>query len=371
MAGSPSIRTTARRHDAAVIGFALTVTLLLVGAALGSYNAWRIARHHEWVSHTHQVIANLEALLSTLKDAETGQRGYLLTGDENYLEPHDDAIRRVRNELAALQQLTRDNSEQQRRLAALGDKVDVRLAELRQTIDLMLTGDREAALAIVRSDRGKTLMDEVRAAVSASQQVERGLLKQRAAESRISFRGSLLSILLTSIIGLALVGAVFLLSQRISRQRQQAAAVLQEQKERLRVTLASIGDGVLTTDERGRVTFLNTVAEFLTGWTCDEATGQHFNAVFRIVNEETRAPVENPIAKVLALGTIVGLANHTVHRPHRHRPSDRRQRRADPRRIRSAHRRRAGVPRRDREPRVRAHPAPQRSAQDRDARYGA
>ena len=89
-------------------------------------------------------------------------------------------------------------------------------------------------------------------------------------------------------------------------------AQARESRESLRVTLASIGDGVLTTDKRGRVTFLNAVAESLTGWKRDEAIGQPLDAVFRIVNEESRAPVENPIRKVLALGTIVGLANHTV-----------------------------------------------------------
>ncbi|MDZ4658385.1 MAG: PAS domain-containing protein [Bythopirellula sp.] len=85
-----------------------------------------------------------------------------------------------------------------------------------------------------------------------------------------------------------------------------------EQAERLRTTLASIGDGVITTDCEGRVTNLNPVAQSLTGWTNDEAAGKPLEVVFRIVNEETKLPVDNPVTRALLEGVIVGLANHTV-----------------------------------------------------------
>jgi PAS domain S-box-containing protein len=85
-----------------------------------------------------------------------------------------------------------------------------------------------------------------------------------------------------------------------------------DRSETLRVTLHSIGDAVITTDTRGNVTSLNAVAESLTGWTYAEAAGQPLDAVFRIVNENTRQAVENPAAKALREGTVVGLANHTV-----------------------------------------------------------
>ncbi|HTU17007.1 MAG TPA: PAS domain S-box protein [Gemmataceae bacterium] len=94
--------------------------------------------------------------------------------------------------------------------------------------------------------------------------------------------------------------------------RKRAEKELQQERDRLRVTLASIGDAVITTDTEGRITFLNGVAESLTGWTNAEAVGQPLDAVFRIVNEETRKPGENPAKRVLRRGVVVGLANHTV-----------------------------------------------------------
>ena len=93
-------------------------------------------------------------------------------------------------------------------------------------------------------------------------------------------------------------------------KRAQHAA--EADRERLTVTLRSIGDGVITTDEEGRVTLLNTVAETLTGFSQAEAVGRPLDAIFHICNEKTRIPCENPVKKVLAHGKVIGLANHTV-----------------------------------------------------------
>jgi PAS domain S-box-containing protein len=87
---------------------------------------------------------------------------------------------------------------------------------------------------------------------------------------------------------------------------------LRESERRYATTLSSIGDAVIATDGQALVTFMNPVAETLTGWSLADGVGQPLATVFRIVNEETREPVEDPAAKVLRLGTMVGLANHTV-----------------------------------------------------------
>ena len=87
---------------------------------------------------------------------------------------------------------------------------------------------------------------------------------------------------------------------------------LKESEEWLSTTLKSIGDAVIATDKNGRVTFMNPVAEFLTGWNQKEARGRPLEDVFNIINEETRKKVEDPVAEVIRKGTIVGLANHTV-----------------------------------------------------------
>jgi PAS domain S-box-containing protein len=94
--------------------------------------------------------------------------------------------------------------------------------------------------------------------------------------------------------------------------RRAAEEALAQTSARYRVTLESIGDAVIATDAQGQITFLNPVAEQLTGWSLSDASGRSLDDVFVIVNEQTRETVESPVSKVLRLGTIVGLANHTV-----------------------------------------------------------
>jgi len=94
--------------------------------------------------------------------------------------------------------------------------------------------------------------------------------------------------------------------------RKAAEEALAAEKERLAVTLRSIGDGVITTDTEGRIILMNAVAENLTGWNQEEAQGRPLSQVFYIINERTRTPCENPVEKVLASGQIIELANHTV-----------------------------------------------------------
>ncbi|HBE78278.1 MAG TPA: GGDEF domain-containing protein, partial [Firmicutes bacterium] len=95
-------------------------------------------------------------------------------------------------------------------------------------------------------------------------------------------------------------------------ERQKAESELFQEKEQLKVTLHSIGDGVITTDTSGKVTLINEIAEKLTGWIGEEAIGKPLHQVFHIINEKTGQICENPVKKVLDTGLIVELANHTV-----------------------------------------------------------
>ncbi len=95
-------------------------------------------------------------------------------------------------------------------------------------------------------------------------------------------------------------------------KRRQAQVELAAEKERLSVTLRSIGDGVITTNIAGKIVLLNKVAETLTGWSAEEAAGRPLEEVFHIINAQTRNICENPATKVLSNGRIIGLANHTV-----------------------------------------------------------
>ncbi len=213
-----------RNTGTSTIGFALTLTLLVVSAGLSYWNTRQLVDADRLVDHTHRVISLLEAVLSTLKDAETGQRGFIITQEDLYLQPYHEAVARVHDELDGLKELTSDNAGQHERLALLEEKVAAKLGELDRTItDFKRTRDFKATQEEVSTGQGKQEMDAVRQVVAEMQQVERGLLRQRAEQSGHSYRTAILSNLLTGVLAVALVSYVFYLVRRYDALRQRAA----------------------------------------------------------------------------------------------------------------------------------------------------
>jgi methyl-accepting chemotaxis protein len=190
------------------IGFGLAGLTLLVIAFVSYRNINSLIANDGWVEHSHQVRIDLAGLMSELKDAETGQRGYLLTGTDSYLEPYATALREIRNTLAEAVSLTADNPHQQRRLAALSPLIDSKLAELKETIDLRRTQGLEAALKIVQNGSGKILMDQARGIIAEADQEEATLLKQRSDEVRASADLSTAIILWGGLLGTITTAAI-------------------------------------------------------------------------------------------------------------------------------------------------------------------
>ncbi|MGH7367438.1 MAG: CHASE3 domain-containing protein [Candidatus Rokuibacteriota bacterium] len=298
------------------VAVALLAAALLIDGALTVHNIREVANGVRWVSHTHEVLAKLEEVLSTLKDAENGQRGYLLTGERPYLEPYEQAVARVQTQLVQLRQLTLDNPVQTAHALQLGQLAAERLGLLRQGLDrFRAESDRVRALRMsgqyLLEGEGKRAMDLIRDEVYGMKALERDLLRRREAASHANARVALATTVVALSLGLLLIAMVIWLFARNLATRQRAADVMHAERERFRTTLTSIGDAVAVTDAQGRITLLNPVAQALTRWG-EEAVGQPLETVFRIVNEATRQMVENPVSKVIRLGAIVGLANHTV-----------------------------------------------------------
>ncbi|QNM97537.1 methyl-accepting chemotaxis protein [Chitinimonas koreensis] len=132
-----------------------------------------------WKDHTYAVLGDLGKIGGLLKDAETGQRGYLLTGEPAYLAPYEQSVLQLDGTLAALRSRIADNAAQQRRLEALQQAVAGKLAELQQTVALRRDRGLEPALAVVKSDRGKQDMDTIRRLIGEMELDERQLLQQR------------------------------------------------------------------------------------------------------------------------------------------------------------------------------------------------
>ncbi len=165
-------------------GFGLALLALTAVGAVSYDSTSKLIESAEWVRHTHEVLDGLDNLLSDMKDAETGQRGYVITGEPRYLEPYQGAHEAVDQEMKHMLELTADNPSAQRRLAAIEPLVAAKFAELQETIDLRTTKGFAAAAQEVLTDKGKNAMDSIRKLAGEMREEETGLLAQRSAEER-------------------------------------------------------------------------------------------------------------------------------------------------------------------------------------------
>jgi PAS domain S-box-containing protein len=284
----------------------LATTLVLVLCGVVSYIGVRSAAAASLaIAQTEATSLDLERVLSVARDAETGQRGFLLTGDANYLQPYYAAIANLAQRLSVLRASLAKDSGNTLQLDELQRLIKAKTDELTRTVELRQAGDPSAAMAIVSSNQGKRLMDSIRQHVAQMQDTQTQAL---AAEVRTASRARLwtsASILAVWAFALTLVLVLIVVVQRDNER-------IRLGEERLAITLRSIGDAVIATDEFGRVHTLNAVAEELTGWQTAEARDAPLDRIFRIGNEETRATVESPVDKTLRQGSTVGLANHTL-----------------------------------------------------------
>ena len=416
-------RSDGRRLNRALFGVA---ALLLTAIIALSYREWnQFKRANLDAAQTREVVDSIDQLLSSLTDAETGQRGFLLTGEDRFLRPYNQALQVIPNQIGTVRRLLAGRTNESGNLARLSNLVDQKLAELRQTINVRRTEGMASAITAVLSDRGQQTMDETRALVAQIRRTELSSQAQASTEGEAAAQTALLAAVAGSLVLLflfafglepfaspdpqaqrrswllrygvavltvilivlfrmaltplmgersmpftlffpavwfaawfgglrpgalsvvlsALAGAYFFAEPTgsllikyhddqiamlmliivgfgmalLSRSQQQAVVQAMQagnaervERQRFATTLASIGDAVIVTDAIGHVTFSNKVALSLTGWQEDEASGKHLDEVFRIVNEYTRATVESPAARVLREGTVAGLANHTM-----------------------------------------------------------
>ena len=252
-----------------LVGIAVAALVVIATAGFAYRSLLRNEVLTEHVARTLSVIDELQLLISNLKDAESGQRGYLLTGTENYLSRHNPAQTTVPAELATLRGLITDNPQQRTRFAALEPLVTRKMAELQETVTLRRKGDLEGAMAIVRTDQGKIVMDAIRNLVGEMQAEERRLLAIRQADAdsaiqmafELTMAGSAVLLLLIALTGVLLarghrereteswlragvagVAAEMLGERRLETLGSKALAILARYLQAPLATLHAIGD---------------------------------------------------------------------------------------------------------------------------------
>lgn len=294
-----------------LLGVGLVVALIVVNAGVGIRNASGVNEQNRLVAQTHEVLELSGDLMITLLEAETSQRGFLATGEDEFLDLYRSALAKLEDRIQSLENKTRDDPKQMEYLQRIRERIVPRLEALKDAIRLGQERTLDGPLLEVMR-RGKQHMNAVREVMSEMRQSEHELLADREKRSVAAHQYSITSILLGAGIALAMVIGFVIQLQRGQRMRNAVVAEIYEHRERLRTILASIGDAVVATDIEGNVTFLNPVAQALTGWQLADAVGKPLTKIFNIVNENTRTPVENPALRALNEERVIGQTHHAI-----------------------------------------------------------
>ena len=282
------VNTTMRSFDRGMmVGVGLVVALLIVNVAVTFRNTRNLKEDADWVDHSDQVLDQTSNVMLLLVDMETAERGFVITGDEEFLQPYQFANGRLNATFATLKDLTKDNDPLQPTIQKLEQLKDARVALVEKTIDLRRKSAADAQ-AFVATKNGKLGMDAIRDVIATMVRDEHDLREDAEKKSRATYVWSIVSEVTAGLLALLLFGAFIWYLDRGMAARQRDAILIRDQREWFRTTLASIGDGVIATDIKGNVTFLNAVAQSLTGWSEHDAQGRPLDAMFKIVNERTR-----------------------------------------------------------------------------------
>jgi methyl-accepting chemotaxis protein len=225
-------------------GFAVAFALLAIIGVVGYSNISSLTRTSYLVAHTHLVLDKISSVLSDLKDAETGQRGYVLTFDEAFLAPYTNGTTSVAKNLRDLRQLTADNSVQQRALDQVEPAIAGKLTELKRVIDARRANGLEAAVRIIAAGDGKRYMDEARQLLGEMETEERELLKRRAQDVDTGSRNATLIIVFVTIGALvSLSGVAWFLTRRLTGQIGTAVSQVQTSSAELQAVAAQQATG--------------------------------------------------------------------------------------------------------------------------------
>jgi len=204
-----------------VAGLGTAFAVLLLVAAISYASLLRNASDRQWVTHTYEVLEKLADVETNLNDAESSQRGYLLTGEDSYLEPYEAAISRAQQSLQNVRHLTVDNPQQQHTLDGFEPLISERLTVLKAGIQIRKAEGPTAALEFIQEGTGKILMDKIRVTLAKMKAEEDRLLVERSRELDASVRTTGFVIIFGEALGLLFLGiAGFVIRQEMIRRQR-------------------------------------------------------------------------------------------------------------------------------------------------------
>lgn len=312
----PGLRlTTVEKINA---GFAIALGVVALIGFVSFYAMNRSVTNASTVAETHEVIASLERVLSQMNDAESAQRGYIISQDSSFLSRFYNADTLITSDLLALRELRLADEDQTARLSHLGTLTARRLAHLRDAIAISEVQGFDAVAERIETGSGRAVMDSLRSLTRSMERRERVLLGERGEESAQSARRAQLIVIAGTVFAFLLLLMSSLLLRRYIVQRQRAEQAVRESEGVLSQFMESLPVGAYVIDAAGHARFANTAARSLLGrGISPDATPEQLNETYQIYRAGTAElypASEIPLAQALA-GFRVSVEDAELHTP--------------------------------------------------------
>ncbi|ARV61287.1 ATPase [Nostocales cyanobacterium HT-58-2] len=291
-------------------GFGLASAILVLIGVVSYQQTQVFIKTSNQVIKTQEKIHYVEELLSLMKDTETGQRGYLLTGDETYLEPYKVALTPIYKKIEELKSLTADNPTQQKQIKTIESLTLAKLAELKQTIDLRQLNQLESALQRVRTNLGKTLMDDIRQIGFEIETKEKKQLKEQSQLATAKARQTMVTLVIAISLSFAILATVYYFIYREITERKRTEESLDKERNFISAVLDTAGALVVVLNPQGQIVRFNQACEQTTGYSFDEVRDRYFWNLF-LTSEEIE-PVKAVFEQLRASQNLKEYENYWV-----------------------------------------------------------
>ncbi|BDI15522.1 hypothetical protein ANSO36C_13240 [Nostoc cf. commune SO-36] len=256
-------------------GFGLASAILVLIGVISYQNTHILINTSNQVQKTQEKINKLEELLSEMKDAETGERGYILTGQESYLEPYQAVVANIDQKIAKLKDLIADKPSQQKQFATLEPLIAAKLAILKQTIYLRQNQGFEAALQVIQTNQGKNLMDDIRKMIYEIENEDRRLLQQQSQAAKASAHNTILTLAFAICLSFLILAIVYYFISREVSERKSTEETLNTERNFISAVLDTASVLVIVLDTQGQIVRFNQACEQTTGYSFDEVRELH------------------------------------------------------------------------------------------------
>lgn len=283
-----------KRSKRVALGFGLATAIAILISVVSYRSTTGVVKSSHQVIHSQKVLYKLEDVLSQMKDAQTGQRGYIITGQKRYLKPYRTATQNVNQQVKEIRKLTAGNFNQQRRLDTLEPLLSEKFAKLKHTIELRQDKGFLAATQALITYNGENLMDKIRRTIHEMENAENAQLTQRSQAAETSASNTIFILTSGIFINFFIFAAVSYFIYCQSSDRKRTAAALEKERDFTTAVLDTAGALVVVLDLHGQIVRFNQACEQTTGYSFAEVKGNYFWKLFLIPEEvaEVRAIFE-------------------------------------------------------------------------------